>query len=904
MPAALLQMLVVLAVGACETAVPYRGICPCAIGYQCCNDRCVPRSQACQGSLADGSSQSEPDAVAGAKMDDAVSGGDGSGEAILNGTGGALASSPDSAPAGDAISGAEVDPDGVVVSTGGTGSGGSVDLGGGFGSEGSTGPGSDGSLDDSANPDDGSGSGGQPYSSGGSGAGGVAGSGGVSGSGGTSAVVTVSPSPQTVAAGAIHTCTIRAGGTVMCWGANDRGQLGDGAGAPDAVCRTTPVAVPGLTGVVSLSAGLAHTCALRTDATVVCWGDNYYGQVGNDGSSGQSTPTEVAGLPPVTAIRAGQSQTCAVTAGGSVKCWGYNASGQLGDGTTVTRRSPVTVAGLRDASDLSVGSNHACAVGGDGSVVCWGSNSCGQLGDGTFIDRLAAGAVLNIDRATAVGAGDQETCAVLAGGTVSCWGRGVRQLEDGTVTDSNTPAPVAGLTGVTRVSDSSFYRCALLGEGTVKCWGANWYGQIGIGSDSGSENTLVAVPGLAGVTSMVAGAGHACAVVEGGGVYCWGNNLWGQLGNPAVANRALPVTVPGLTGIVSLVAESVRTCALLTDGAVKCWGDDSPGLVTENTMGIRLAPTPVSGLPPGATALGIGESHACALLPGGKVACWGLNWVGELGSGELGDSSSTPVEVPGLTGVASLSVGRRHTCVLLVDGSAMCWGDNWFGQLGDGTAGAAAGKPTPVAVAGLGGIAALGAGDLHTCALLSDGTAKCWGGNGSGQLGDLTTAQHRTAPVAVSGLTDAVAISAGGSHTCALLKDRTMKCWGSNAAGKLGSGGTSDRSGPTLVQNLADITAIAAGGSHTCALLAGGTVKCWGQNNGGQVGDGSFGPSTYRATPVAVVGLAGVSMLTAGEYHTCALLTDGTARCWGSNDSGQIGDGTRTQSRTPLPVVF
>jgi len=290
----------------------------------------------------------------------------------------------------------------------------------------------------------------------------------------------------------------------------------------------------------------------------------------------------------------------------------------------------------------------------------------------------------------------------------------------------------------------------------------------------------------------------------------------------------------------------------------------------------------------------MGGIHTCVLLSDGTAKCWGWNYFGQLGDGTTTDRY-TPVNVSGLTNAVAIAAGYGHTCALLSDGTAKCWGGNFYGQLGDGTT---TDRYTPVNVSGLTNAVAIVTGYGHTCALLSDGTAKCWGRNGYGQLGDGTTANRYT-PVNVSGLTNAVAIAAGFYHTCALLSDGTAKCWGWNYYGQLGDGTTTDRYTPVNVSGLTNAVAIAAGHYHTCALLSDGTAKCWGWNYYGQLGDGT---TTDRYTPVNVSGLTNAVAIAAGYGHTCALLSDGTAKCWGRNDYGQLGDGTTTDRYTPVNV--
>ncbi|MEP6972802.1 MAG: RCC1 repeat-containing protein, partial [Actinomycetota bacterium] len=296
-----------------------------------------------------------------------------------------------------------------------------------------------------------------------------------------------------------------------------------------------------------------------------------------------------------------------------------------------------------------------------------------------------------------------------------------------------------------------------------------------------------------------------------------------------------------------------------------------------------------------------GLDHTCALTSGGGVKCGGYNFYGQVGDGTYSDRG-TPVDVTGLSsGVAAISAGTFHNCALTTGGGVTCWGNNGYGELGDGKV--AANSSTPVAVTGLSsGVAAISAGLSHTCALTNAGGAKCWGRNQSGELGDGTTTERDT-PVDVTGLTSGVAaISTGGEHTCALTTGGGVKCWGNNSNGQVGDGTTTERDTPVAVTGLTSgVTAISASRSHTCALTTGGGVNCWGGNSSGQLGDGT---TTERDTPVAVTGLtSGVVAISAGGAHTCALTSDGGAKCWGSNDSGQLGDGTTSWHPTPSNVI-
>lgn len=345
-----------------------------------------------------------------------------------------------------------------------------------------------------------------------------------------------------IAAGGRHSCVLDERGRARCWGNNDRGQLGDGGFEG----RPVPAAVLGDLTFSQLAAGDWHTCALTRDGDAFCWGSNDAGQLGDGTTSPRAGPVRVGTSGPLRSLRAGQAHTCGVSRAGAVVCWGANAFGQIGDGSKNTKTSPVAVNLPAPAAAVAVGRNHTCALTTDGVAYCWGQNSAGQLGDGSLTDRTSPVAVTTGLRFVSIAAGWSHSCAISTSGAAHCWGRNSNgQLGAGTVGENAvTPLDVPTGNTFTTIVAGAAHTCARTRDSRAWCWGRNVYGQLGDGSTIDRARP-VSVRGGMTFSALSAMAAHTCGVTPGGDAFCWGYNIDGQVGTGDRDNANVPVRVPG-----------------------------------------------------------------------------------------------------------------------------------------------------------------------------------------------------------------------------------------------------------------------------------------------------------------------------------------------------------------------
>lgn len=352
----------------------------------------------------------------------------------------------------------------------------------------------------------------------------------------------------------------------------------------------------------------------------------------------------------------------------------------------VTTRPKVT-----RATQVTAGYDHTCAVTSTHKVKCWGENDVGQLGDGTRKDRHTPVTVRGLSNAVAVTTGSGHTCALTDAGTVKCWGENNNgQLADGTHTERHTPVTAVGLTGITAIAAHMFSTCAVTRAGAVICWGDNTWTDLLPGG--GASLPPTAIPGLTNVTAIAAGDRRTCVLTATGTVECW---TWAYASAP---DRNIPTTVAGISHATAIATSGSHSCALISGGTVKCWGENGKGQLGDGTTTDRNVPVTVHGIVD-ARAITVGAFHSCAALRNGTVKCWGGNYYGQLGGATKVKTSRIPLAVPGVRKIKAITSTSEHTCGLMTSGGITCWGDNFYGMIGDGTS---KNQRPPVRVRGFG----------------------------------------------------------------------------------------------------------------------------------------------------------------------------------------------------------
>jgi alpha-tubulin suppressor-like RCC1 family protein len=505
-------------------------------------------------------------------------------------------------------------------------------------------------------------------------------------------------------------------------------------------------------------------------------------------------------------------------------------------------KRPSQVVNLTGVVETVASEGHTCARRKDGTVWCWGENRAGKLGappTRRSDDRPYPVQAQGITEAVQIALGDDYSCARRSDGSVWCWGYGVGEA---------AAAPVPGVAGATDLKADGGLTCAIVSGGSVLCWGSGDRGQRGNGLSF--QPIVLAKPTLvtrAPNGDWRVGSREAC-VLSAGQATCWGSS--GKRSLEAPQKVTLQTVVPGWS----------YTCGLSASGSLWCWSSYGD-------------PKERKGASTGASQLVVGESHECIRLDSGGVQCWGSSWRDTEAQPKTDDVG--PRTIDGLGKAVDIAAGKDRTCAALEDGTVHCWGK--LRKL--------------ETVAGIADATQVSVGDRHACARHARGVVTCWGAGNRGQIGrGLLVDDKPQAPGRVSGLDGVEEVAATSDATCARLTDGSVRCWGSNRLGELGQGYFSEggaksaSSTPAVVPLPRPATRLQGSGDTFCAKLMDGSTACWGKNLG------LSEPDTKGTGPV--VGITDAAQLAVTSKHACVRTKAGKVMCWGSNEEGQLGDGT------------
>ncbi|MDO8535848.1 MAG: RCC1 repeat-containing protein [Candidatus Omnitrophota bacterium] len=638
---------------------------------------------------------------------------------------------------------------------------------------------------------------------------------------------------------------------------------------------------------------------------IYAWGDNRYGQLGTGDYKDKIKPTAIQASILFTSVAAGKYHSLALSSDGSVWSWGSNNYGQLGDGSYVNRNIPAKVPGLLSVIAISAGEAHSLALKSDGSVWTWGMNTSGQLGNGNFTISNTPVQVNNISQIKAIAAGYNHSMALSTTGVVWTWGSNeFGQLGAGINIDKrNMPIRVFTLTGVVNIGAGANHSLATQMIGNVWTWGLNSDGQLGDGTNVNRNSPVQSIGNsemgsLNYIKSLHGGMGHSVALDSYGHIYNWGKNRYGVLGvSSTITEKLTPELFTTISGITYSASGAFHTLALVNNKFLYAWGNNSSGQCGIGHKRPWVTPTLIfsvesSGMRP----LSADALHSLYVSrEDGTVWAFGNNTFGQLGDGTQ-TNRTTPVQVQGLTGVKETAADEYSSFALRSDGTVWAWGENSAGQLGDGTFQR---RLIPVNVFNNG--EAIAAGEHFTLVIDKNGDVWSWGYNPCGQLGDGTNIT-RNVPAKISGLFNIIAIAAGEWNGMALQIDGSVWVWGGNKYGQMAEGNIDNPYVPRLptkIEGLSDIVAISMGYFHAMALRSDGSVWSWGDNAYGELGDDTT-IASYE--PIQVQNIDNVVAIGAGGNQSVVLKNDGTVWMWGDNKYGQLGDGTLVERHLPAPV--
>ena len=702
-------------------------------------------------------------------------------------------------------------------------------------------------------------------------------------------------------------------GEIWSWGKNSDGELGNGTYSDSNI----PVReATNASDWVDINTGSTHVIALKSDGTIWAWGLNDFGQLGIPSVTGSSNvPQQIGSANDWVSIGCGTKQTYVIKANGSLWSCGANTSGALGINSSQNENLLTMVGNNTNWRIVSGGNNHVAAIQMNGTLWTWGSNSSGQLGNSLQTSQELS--PIQIGSSTnwiSVETGDDDVMALQNNGRLYAWGNNQSgQLGNGNTTNQSVPVQIGGTnfwvgmaSGQTGNSSNVTQTLAVTADGKVFSWGNNEYGQLGNtgNHDSSPHSTPTQVSTLTNIINVECGYGSSYALAADGKLYTWGYNNKGQLGNGNNTDIYSPIHVSiEPLGWSKVTGGDIFTAALKSDGTLWAWGDNGFGQLGN---GIAMNSTPIQMQVSGSnfTRFACGQSHCLAIKANGTLWAWGNNTAGQLGIGSVDNSEhDTPINIGVGSAWIAVSCGDNYSMAIQANGTLWAWGNNSFGQLGNGNSG---GTPntTPIQIGSLDSWVDVECGANFTLAIKADGTLWSWGNNNSGQLGLGSTSTEFTSPQQVTAVAAnnwiSVAAAGGGAHALGVTSNGVIYSWGDNSHRQLGDGTTNSHNSPIPISyfstsGIKGLT-VYCGSYHSFAIVNNGDIYAWGENANGQLG---LGDNTFRSTPTHVTSQSNIIGMGCGFNHSCVIHVDRLLLCvTGLNNFGQIGNGTTINTNT------
>jgi len=637
------------------------------------------------------------------------------------------------------------------------------------------------------------------------------------------------------------------------------------------------------------------TCMITAKGLLYCWGDNSYGKLGLGNPVQKSQSYEqiqrVDRTETYYAITMGHNFSCGILTSGFLKCMGQNNNYELGDQTNNPKYSPTLIDTSSKFKFVSTSYKTMCAITIDDQLKCWGNNLYGNVGNNSADLYIPTPTIIDLGiKFESVSVGSGLTCAITNHRDLKCWGI---NIGNGNSDPVYTPTHIDSGVKYIAVAVKENSACAITESYKLKCWGENAYGVIGDNSTV-SKLTPIAIDASTNFIRVYHGGTSVCAITDSLQRKCWGNNTWGQLGDESIQNKLTPQLLDIADSFKQIAIDDYHACAIMQDESLKCWGNNA-----ENALGISQTYQYNSAQPIDPTAsfssVSTGVNHSCAITTNGVLKCWGNNTYGALGDGTLIHKASPTIILSG-TNFVEVAVGENHSCAITSAGQLRCWGQNSYGQVGHSSS-STANVLTPTIVDSSSTYTRIKTRANHTCGITSSGVLKCWGYNFFSQIGNNSTT-NQMLPLVVDSGTSYSSIAVGEQHTCGVTSAGSLKCFGQNTNGQIGNNTTSTSVGsPTIIDQ--DVVYSAQNnyqlGAHTCLLLNNSQLKCWGNNGQGQLGISNIGQTYVPQLSLATTNFKYVS---AANNSTCAIATDGSPYCMGENSFGQLGLGSTSNPVT------